>query len=69
MYAVLDELEGGVTVAQYPTAIKALNAARRIEPRPEGKPLGYRSAVDGSTRDWRYTIKRRRDASFFYCTG
>jgi hypothetical protein len=57
-YQIVDQLEGGVVVDTFPTARKALNAARRIEAEPEGQRLGYRSCVTGHTRDWRYLVRR-----------
>jgi hypothetical protein len=56
-YHVIDQLDGNAVVDSYATALKAQNAARRIEPEPEGKHLGYRS-ITGHTRDWRYMIRR-----------
>lgn len=56
-YQVIDQLEGGAIVAEFATARRAQNAARRIEAEPEGKRLGYRS-ITGHTRDWRYLVRR-----------
>lgn len=62
MFQVIDTLAGNVVVATYPTLIKAKRAARSVEEVPEGRPLGFR-AIDGSTRDWRYQLRRSRPAA------
>ena len=59
MYQVVDQVEGNAVVATFATHTKARNAARRIEPDPEGPRLGFRS-ITGATRDWRYLIRRAR---------